>query len=139
MALSEAWRHPGEHGGRLLDAYVARGRIAGALANAAEDTFREKLADVLLDVVKGLFVRLVRLGDTGGTTRRIVGRTEFTKRAWRLVQQLAGGALPNSANGIASDKHARLIAIAGEPGVETVEIAHEALATQWPRYQAWLE
>jgi len=23
-----------------------------------------------LDIVKGLFVRLVRLGDTGGTTRR---------------------------------------------------------------------
>ena len=27
----------------------------------------------------------------------------------------------------------------GAPGEETVEIAHEALATQWPRYQAWLE
>src|SRR5215203_5511180 len=119
MALSEAWRHRGEHGGRLLDAYVARGRIAGALANAAEDAFRERLADVPLDVVKGLFVRLVRLGDTGGTTRRIVRRAEFTDETWWLVQRLAGGALPNSAHRSASEKHARLVAIAGEAGAET--------------------
>jgi hypothetical protein len=99
MALSEAWRYRGEHGSRLLDAYVARGRIAGALANAAEDIFRERLANAPLDVVKGLFVRLVRLGDTGGTTRRIAHRAEFTSETWSLVQQPAGGVLPNPANG----------------------------------------
>jgi hypothetical protein len=79
-------------------------------------------------VVKGVFVRLVRLGDTGGTTRRIVRRAEFTDETWPLVQCLAG-----------SEDEARLVAIAGEPGQETVEIVHEALVTQWPRYQAWLE
>src|SRR5829696_4545722 len=120
MALSEAWRHRGEHGGRLLDAYVARGRIAGALANAAEDAFRERLANVPLDVVKGLFVRLVRLGDTGGTTRRIVRRAEFRDEVWRLVQRLAGGALPNATNGVRKEGRARLVAIAGDPCAETV-------------------
>jgi hypothetical protein len=141
MALAEAWRHRDEHEGRLLDAYVARGRVAGALANAAEDVFTERFADAPLDVVTGLFVRLVRLGDTGGTTRRVARRTEFTETTWRLVQQLAGGAhSPPKANGVEErTDYARLVAIAGEPGQETVEIAHEALVTQWPRYQAWLE
>jgi tetratricopeptide (TPR) repeat protein len=139
MALAEAWRHRHERGGRLLDAYVMRGRVAGALANAAEDMFRQRLTDVPLDVVKGIFVRLVRLGDTGGTTRRVARRAEFTDETWTLVQRLAGGALPSGAGIQQESEHARLVAIAGEPGQETVEIAHEALVTQWPRYQTWLE
>jgi hypothetical protein len=134
MALAEAWRHRREHGGDLLRAYVARGRVAGALANAAEDVFHERLAGAPLDLVKGVFVRLVRLGETGGTTRRVARRAEFTDETWPLVQRLAG-----SEDEEASGRYARLVAIAGEPGQETVEIVHEALATQWPRYQAWLE
>jgi len=85
-------------------------------------------------------VRLVRLGDTGGTTRRTARRTEFTETTWPLAQRLAGGALRTRANGIEEPRdYARLVAIAGEPDQETVEIVHEALVTQWPRYQAWLE
>jgi hypothetical protein len=127
MALAETWRHRHAHGGDLLHAYTARGRVAGALANAAEDVFREKLSDVPLEVIKGVFVRLVRLGDTGGTTRRIARRAEFTDETWRLVQQLA------------QEEHGRLVVVSGESGQEVVEIVHEALTTQWPRYQAWLE
>src|SRR5215203_2116842 len=119
MALSEAWRHRGEYGGRLLDAYVARGRIAGALANAAEDAFRDRLAYVPLDIVKGLFVRLVRLGDTGGTTRRVARRAEFNDEVWRLVQRLACGAQPHHASGRKSERHARRVAIAGDQGAES--------------------
>jgi hypothetical protein len=114
--------------------------VAGALAHAAEDVFRERLAEVPLDMVTGLFVRLVRLGDTGGRMRRVARRTEFTETTWPLVQRLAGGALPAEAHGVEEQGgYARLVSIAGEPGEETVEIAHEALVTQWPRYQAWLE
>lgn len=134
MALAETWRNRVEHGGNLLEAYVARGRVAGALANAAEDAFVRRLAGAPLDAVKGVFVRLVRLGDTGGTTRRIARRTEFTDETWALVQQLAAVSEGETESG-----HVRLIAISGESGSETIEIVHEALATQWPRYQAWLE
>ena len=91
MALAESWRHRGAHRGRLLEAYAARGGVTGALANAAEEVFKERLEDLSIDVIKGVFVRLVRLGDTGGTTRRIARREDFTHLTWPLVQELAGG------------------------------------------------
>jgi hypothetical protein len=79
MALAEAWRHRREHDNNLLESYVVRGRVAGALAHAAEDVFRDRLAPVL-DAVTGVFVRLVKLGDTGGTTRRVARGIEFTPK-----------------------------------------------------------
>jgi energy-coupling factor transporter ATP-binding protein EcfA2 len=128
MALAEAWRYRRQHDGDLLRAYIARGRVAGALANAAEDVFRERLREsVSLDTIKGIFVRLVRLGDTGGTTRRIARRSEFTDETWSIVQRLA------------QEDHARLVSITGATGREATELAHEALVTQWARYQGWLE
>lgn len=134
MALAETWRYRGEYGNRLLDAYSARGGVAGALANAAEEVFHKRLSKEAPDVIKGFFIRLVRLGDTGGTTRRIVRRWELTDQTWILAQRLAGGSSEGE-----DERYARLVAVSGEPGKETIEITHEALVTQWPRYQAWLE
>jgi len=105
MALTQAWQRRGEFNGDLLQAYVGSGRVAGALAQAADRVFAARLSKEPLDLVKGIFIRLVRLGDTGGTTRRVATRDEF----------------------------------GGEEGRETVELSHEALVTQWPLYQTWLE
>src|SRR4051812_15702235 len=66
------------------------------------------------------------LGDTGGATRRLATRIEFDDVKWRLVQKLA------------SKEAKRLVLVGGGETGETAEIAHEALVTQWPRYQTWL-
>ena len=77
--------------------------------------------------MRQILVRLVRLGDTGGATRRIARRGEFSDARWSMLQALA----KESGN--------RLVLISGPEGDERVEIAHEALVTQWPRFQRWLQ
>jgi hypothetical protein len=69
----------------------------------------------------------MRLGDTGGATRRIARCGEFSEARWRMLQALA------------EDRGNRLVLISGPEGDERVEIAHEALVTQWPRFQRWLQ
>ena len=77
--------------------------------------------------IEAVFIRLVRLGDTGGATRRIARRREFSDERWRLVQQLA------------EIKGNRLVLTSGSEQEPTAEISHEALVTQWPRFQRWLQ
>jgi hypothetical protein len=126
MALTEAWDHRHSVGDDLLRAYANAGGVEGAIAKAAEDVYEHVLSDAERLLAEAVFVRLVRLGDTGGATRRLSARAEFDEARWRLVQRLAG----------ADGK--RLVLVRGGEGSETAEIAHEALVTQWPRYQTWL-
>ena len=126
MALTEAWDQRSSFGDDLLRAYANAGGVEGAIAKAADDVYRHVLSDDERDLAEAVFVRLVRLGDTGGATRRLSARAEFDDARWRLVQKLAG----------ADGK--RLVLVRGGEGGETAEIAHEALVTQWPRYQTWL-
>jgi formylglycine-generating enzyme required for sulfatase activity len=128
FALTEAWRRRREYGNDLLRAYTAVGRVEGALARAAERVYVEELGgDGNERVIQAVFIRLVRLGDTGGATRRMARRSEFDERRWNLLQTLA------------SEKGNRLVLISGGEKEETAEIAHEAFVTQWPRFQTWLQ
>jgi hypothetical protein len=70
--------------------------------------------------IEAIFVRLVRLGDTGGATRRVARRGEFNDESWALLQKLA------------TIEGNRLVLTSGSEQDPTMEIAHEALATQWP-------
>src|SRR4051812_6901869 len=126
MALTETWDRRRSFGDDLLRAYAGIGRIEGAIARAAEDVYAAVLDDAERALAEPVFVRLVRLGDTGGATRRLATRGEFNDAKWRLIQKLA------------SKEAKRLVLIGGGETAETVEIAHEALVTQWPRYQTWL-
>ena len=69
--------------------------------------------------LESIFVRLVRLGDTGGATRRTAALDEFDEA--RRV----------SCSGSAGTTFGRLVVV----GETSAEIAHEALITQWP----WLQ
>jgi hypothetical protein len=109
-----------------MRSYAAVGGVEGAIAKAAEQVYLHTLDDAERALAEPVFVRLVRLGDTGGATRRLGTRAEFDGARWRLVQKLAG------------PEGRRLVQISGGEGGETAEIAHEALVTQWPRYQTWL-
>lgn len=137
MALAEAWRARGE-GQDLLAAYLSRGGVAGALAQAAQEVLDRKLAGEPEPRVRGVFLRLARLGEAGGATRRIARRDEFDAEGWDIVQRLAGTELAEGNAGVSTRPLARLVAIAGEPGEETAEILHEALFTQWASYARWL-
>jgi WD40 repeat protein len=121
MALRHAWTKRAQHEHELLTAYLAIGRVDGALATAADEVVASLTPDEQ-SLVEPLFIRLVKLGDTGGATRRIANRDELDNGRWELAQRLA------------MKECYRLVVVAGN----TVEIAHEAMVTSWPRYVAWL-
>jgi WD40 repeat protein len=127
MALSETWRARDQHGSNLLRAYAAVGRVEGALAQAAEHARAEVLDAGQRELLDSVLLRLVRLGDTGGATRRVAARGEFDEARWSLVQKLA------------SEDGKRLLLLRGSTDQPTVEIAHEALVTAWPYFQNLLQ
>jgi hypothetical protein len=120
MALWRTWARRTEHGGDLLRSYQAIGRIEGAIAQHAEEVFAS-LTDEEKQRAEGLFLRLVRPGEAGGVTRRTAKLDEFDPQTRSLAKKLGG------------EKY-RLLNL----GEDTVEITHEALATQWHLYQQWI-
>jgi WD40 repeat protein len=127
MALTETWQARHQHGGDLLRAYADIGRVEGALAQAAERVRTQVLDSDERTLLDSILLRLVRLGDTGGATRRVAIRGEFDDARWSLIQRLA-------------DKSGkRLVLIGGNTEEPTVEIAHEALVTAWPFFQNLLQ
>jgi hypothetical protein len=127
FALTQAWWRRKSYGNDLLHSYIEVGRVEGGLAGAAERVYQELGGDKNESEIEAVFIRLVRLGDTGGATRRIARRREFSDERWRLVQQLA------------EIKGNRLVLTSGSEQEPTAEISHEALVTQWPRFQRWLQ
>jgi hypothetical protein len=127
FALTQSWLQRKSYGDDLLRSYIGVGRVEGALAGAAERVYQELGGDKNENEIDAVFIRLVRLGDTGGATRRVARRREFSDERWRLVQQLA------------EIKGNRLVLIGGSEQEPTAEISHEALVTQWPRFQRWLQ
>ena len=156
LALTESWRRRHDYDD-LLKAYTAIGGTAGALATVADEIY-ENLDEVQRKLAQTSFMRLVKLGDTGGTTRRIAERDEFTKDAWKVLQRLAtkeygrlvhisGITSAYTEQDKADDKSEKLgqtrtnsnTYVWTESIKETVELSHEALVAQWPRYQSWLQ
>lgn len=127
MALTETWDRRHNHAGDLLRSYAAVGGVEGAIAGAAEDVYVNLMDEAERGLAQPIFLRLVRLGDTAGATRRVAARGEFDASQWRLIQKLAGS------------EGKRLLMISGGEGSEAAELAHEALVSQWPRYQTWLQ
>jgi TIR domain len=128
MALTgawQAWRERSNHHGDLIDSYIAIGRVEGAIRNAADEVYAA--LDQRQPLAEPLFMRLVQLGDTGGTTRRIVHAQEFAPEVWKLAQDLG------------SKDGKRLLVLGRGEASETAELAHEQLVTQWPQYQRWLQ
>jgi WD40 repeat protein len=127
MALTETWHARAQHGGNLLRAYADVGRVEGALAKAAEHVRTKMLGVEQRGLLVSILLRLVRLGDTGGATRRVASCQEFDDARWSLVQKLA------------SEQGKRLVLLRGSAEQPTVEIAHEALVTAWPYFQNLLQ
>jgi len=118
-ALLETWvRREGVT--LTVDGYEASGGIAGAIAQSAERLYRS-LTPRAQGLARSLLLRLIERNADGSSIRRPVRveplRIDPERR--RLVEGLAA---------------ARLVAIDGE----TLLVAHEVLATAWPRLDDWL-
>jgi len=122
VALRAAWQDHKATGRPMLECYQSVGRISGALAREA-DRARGRLPQEDQARLESIFVRLVRLGDTGGATRRPASLDEFDPPRRTLLQKLG------------SDACGRLVAV----GERSAELAHEALITQWPWLQDMLK
>ncbi|MEV0220583.1 helix-turn-helix domain-containing protein [Streptomyces sp. NPDC050704] len=121
-ALLETWRR--RRGKTLTMAgYEAAGCLDGAIAKTAEEVYG-RFAEDQAAAARRVLLRLVAPGEGTPDTRRPVERAELpgTGRddTAQVVEALAG---------------ARLLSLDGD----TVEIAHEALITAWPRLRGWIE
>jgi len=120
MALSETWRLRDEYHGNLLQAYTESVRIEIALAGAGE-SFREKLgSDLRRSQLDDILIRLIRIGEAGGATRRTATRDEFDDEKWSILQDLA------------TAECKRIVLISGSQEMPTAELWHESLAAAWP-------
>ncbi|MEU5311256.1 hypothetical protein [Streptomyces sp. NPDC021562] len=121
-ALRETWRRR-RSGVLTLAAYEAAGGIHGAIAAAAEEVYGG-LTPAQAATARRLLLALIEPGAGSADTRRPVSRADL--REWpdpevpEVLQRLA---------------RARLVTL----GQDSVELAHEALITRWPRLQGWID
>ena len=119
-ALRQTWER---REGRTLTVagYQASGGIRGSIAQTAERLY-ESLTTAERPLLRQVLLRLVSAADDGDPVRVRVPRrlVQIDPDRERIVESLAAARL------ITTDR-------------ETVEIAHESLATAWPRLSSWLD
>ncbi len=111
--------------------YVALGGLRGVLSRRAEAVFLGLDADGQ-QIATQLFLRLVRLGRGSADFRRRLTLSEMTDL------QIDAVALSNVLT--AFGRH-RLLTFDHDPATDeaTVEMAHEALLTEWERLAGWID
>jgi DNA-binding SARP family transcriptional activator/ABC-type glycerol-3-phosphate transport system substrate-binding protein len=129
-ALTELFER--SDGRRLTrEGYAAVGGVLGALARRADDVYGALDADGR-EIARQAFLRLVVPGESGEPTARRVPRSELReladdkRRADEAIDEFGRRRL------LSFDRDA----VTGEP---TVQVAHEALLTRWPRLAGWIE
>ena len=119
-ALMETWLR---RQGNLLtgNGYRAAGGVAGAIAQRADQVI-EHLDAVHQKAARDVLLALVAPGDHGIDTRRRVTTSSLIDT-------------PAARTVVAILTEARLLSI----DAESIEVAHEALITNWPRYRRWID
>jgi WD40 repeat protein/transcriptional regulator with XRE-family HTH domain len=117
-ALLETWRR---RKGRTLTAtaYDSSGGLHGAVARTAENVLAE-LTPAQAESARRILLRLITPGDGTPDTRRPVSRAELGDDGAVVLERLV---------------RARLLTL----DQDTVDLAHEALITGWPRLRAWVD
>jgi WD40 repeat protein/energy-coupling factor transporter ATP-binding protein EcfA2 len=126
-ALLETWRR---RRGRALGeaAYDAAGGIHGAIARTAEDLY-ESFDGRRADTARRILLRLVSPGQGTGDTRRPTRRAELTA--------LSGGTDAGTDTDVVLERLARARLITLDE--DSVDLAHEAVLTAWPRLRTWID
>ncbi|WP_396784875.1 hypothetical protein [Microbispora sp. H10670] len=119
-ALRETWRR--RRGNTLaLSGYEAAGGIKNALAQTAETVYAG-LTPRQQDLARGIFLRLVAVGEGTDDTKRRLRRADLDTSRDDTDEVLDALA------------YARLVTL----DTDTVEITHEALLHAWPRLRDWM-
>ena len=112
-----------------LEDYRTLGGIDAAIASRA-DSAVAVLPEASRELSRRVFLRLVDVDNAGTVTRRRVRRSQLTALSEddsvdRLLDTFGAG---------------RLLTFDHDPDTRepTVEVAHEALIQQWPRFQQWV-
>jgi WD40 repeat protein/DNA-binding SARP family transcriptional activator len=115
----------------FLEAYREIGGVSGAIGRRAEEIHTE-LDDDGKEAARQLFLRLVALGEGTEDTRRRVPRDEVA--SLNVDQQAMTTVL--DAFGVS-----RLLSFDRDAGTgaPTIELAHEAILTAWPRLHRWID
>jgi WD40 repeat protein/class 3 adenylate cyclase len=123
-ALLETWsRRQGQT--MTLAAYLDSGGVRGAIARTA-DTVYGGLEPPQQEVARGIFLRLTEPGQG----------TEDTRRRASLSELLPGGDEQAAVEEVLDIlARARLVTV----GLDSVEVAHEALIREWPLLRRWLD
>ncbi|MEU1803785.1 DNA-binding protein [Streptomyces sp. NPDC019937] len=121
-ALLETWRR---RKGRALtmENYEASGGLHGAIARTAEEV-HGRFSPAQADIAQSVLLRLISPGDGTPDTRRPTRRDE-----------LDFGEEGDTATVIERLALARLVTLDGD----TIDLAHEALITAWPRLRGWID
>ena len=113
----------------FLEAYREIG-ISGALGRRAEELYAD-LDDAGKEAARQLFLRLVALGEgTEDTRRRVraeVASIDVDQQAMTTVLDTFG-----TSRLLSFDRDAKT-------GYPTIELAHEAILTAWPRLRRWID
>ena len=107
------------------------GGVAGAIGRRAEQIY-QSFDDRCRAAVQLVFLRLVSVTEEHGDTRRRVRRTELEQ---------AGIATDDLDTVLAEYGRHRLLTFDRDPAsrTPTVELAHEALLTDWERFAGWVD
>ncbi|MEU1012464.1 hypothetical protein [Streptomyces sp. NPDC005890] len=120
--LLETWRR--RRGKTLtLTGYEAAGGLAGAIAKTAEEVYG-RFSEDQAGAARRVLLRLVTPGDGTPDTRRPATATE--------LQDIGGH---ETAQVLEALTRARLLTADDD----TVDLAHEALLTAWPRLRRWID
>ena len=118
-ALMETWAR--RRGNLLtLNGYEVAGGVAGAIAQTADHV--AAFSPVLRPTARAVLLSLVSVDGRHGATRRRVPRDEL-------------GASAATKSVVDALVDARLVTVDGD----SVEVAHEALITTWPRLHHWVD
>ena len=114
-----------------LGAYREIGGVSGALGRRAEEIF-DGLDAAGKEAARQLFLHLVALGEGSEDTRRRVSRAEIT--SLDLDQQAMSWVIETygTSRQLTFDRDVRT-------GVPTIELAHEAMLSAWPRLGRWID
>jgi len=114
-----------------LQHYRAMGGLRGAMTERA-DELMDQLSESEQDIARQLFLRLVTTSADGEWSRRRVDASELISLPLDRVSLQHVIETFSSQRLLASDRNP----LTGSP---TIEVAHEALISQWPRFKAWVD
>lgn len=132
FTLQRLWRQYQGEGVIRKSHYEAIGKLSGLLEDAAENALRgvdpqapdsggSRISDARANGAARIFIpALAQLNERGAPLRRVAQFSSFGEEAKAVLDSFANWRLVVKSGG-------------------SVEVAHEALFREWPRFRAWLE